>query len=109
VYAKPEPPAPAFQENETPATNAKAVQPTPAGPTLITRCMVAAVDAAAKATAHGQEIGFPVTFGAPEIEAIAVTLYIQASKTLSSPDNHQVARKPNGHAGYVNGAAAQGA
>jgi hypothetical protein len=79
-------------------------------PTLIARCMVAAVDAAAKATAHGQEIGFLVTFGAPEIEAIAVTLYIQASKTFSSPDGREYARKPNGRASlYVNGAAAKGA
>jgi hypothetical protein len=109
LYAKPEPPAPAFPEAETPATTATAVQPNPQGPTLITRCMRAAVDAAADATARGHEIGLQVAFGAAEIQALACTLYIQASKTLSSPDGRQVARKPNGHAGYVNSAAAEGA
>jgi hypothetical protein len=109
LYARPEPPAAPLAEGETPITNAKVVQSNPQGPTLITRCMRAAVDAAADATARGHEIGFQVAFGAAEIQALACTLYIQASKTLSSPDGRQVSRKPNGHAGYVNGAAAEGA
>ncbi len=97
----PEPPAPAFPECEQPAT-APAEQAKPDSPTLITRCMLAAVDAAAKATAHGQEIGFPVTFGAPEIEAIAVTLYIRAQDTLGGyrkPNNKARSHYQNGNAG----------
>jgi hypothetical protein len=99
-----EPPAPVFREC-VPATNATAPAASlkAEGPTLITRCMLAAVDAAAKATAHGQEIGFPVTFGAPEIEAIAVTLYINAS----GPSGY---RKPNNQArSHYNGNGARGA
>lgn len=103
---KMEPPAPVFPECEQPAANATA-EPTAKAdtPTLITRCMVAAVDAAAKATAHGQAIGFPITFGAPEIEAIAVTLYINAQ------DSRGGYRKPNNQARshYQNGNGAKGA
>ena len=66
--------------------------------TLITRCMIAAVDAAAKATAHGQEIGFPVTLGAPEIERIAVTLYINSMDTYGRPNGQAPRSHYNGRA-----------
>lgn len=109
-YAKPDPPAPAFPECE-PAVNGtapaemKAEQPQTDTPTLIMRCMVAAVDAAAKATAHGQQIGFPVTFGPGEIERIAVTLYINSAQSV--PPRYG---KPNGQArSHFNGNAAHGA
>jgi hypothetical protein len=92
-----EPPALAFPE-----TDSKAEQPQADTPTLIMRCMVAAVDAAAKATAHGQQIGFPVTFGPGEIERIAVTLYINSAQ--SGPPRYS---KPNGQArSHYNGNAA---
>lgn len=58
---------------------------------LITRCLVAAVDAAATATVHAKHIGFDLSFGPAEVERIAVTLYIQAQSTLQAPE-----RKPNG-------------
>jgi hypothetical protein len=113
LYAKPEPSAPAFPECEpaakdTAPTETKADQPQADSPTLIMRCMVAAVDAAAKATTHGQQIGFPVTFGPGEIERIAVTLYINsAQQTFSGPPRYS---KPNGQArSHVNGNAAHGA
>jgi hypothetical protein len=108
LYAKPEPPAPLFPECEPAASGAaptepKAEQPRAVSPTLIMRCMVAAVDAAAKATAHGQEIGFPVTFGPGEIERIAVTLYINSAQ--SGPPRYS---KPNGQArSHYNGSAAR--
>jgi hypothetical protein len=112
LFAKPEPPnrdgqpvaqapAPVFPEC-VPATNGTALtEPLKVdSPTLITRCMLAAVDAAAKATAHGQEIGFPVTFGAPEIEAIAVTLYINASGPSGyRMPNNQARSHYNGNSG----------
>jgi hypothetical protein len=103
-YAKSETPAPVFPDCEPSMNGPAPTEPIskPDSQTLITRCMVAAVDAAAKATAHGQKIGFPVTFGAPEIEAIAVTLYIRAQEALGGY------RKPNGQArSHHNGNAAQ--
>jgi hypothetical protein len=105
LYSKPEPPAPAFPECEPPAYGTVApetkVEKTQAdSPTLIMRCMVAAVDAAAKATAHGQQIGFPVAFGPGEIERIAVTLYINSAQPPRSS-------KPNGQArSHYNGTVA---
>ena len=107
---KSEPPAPVFPECEpavsgTAPKETKAEQPQADSPTLIMRCMVAAVDAAAKATAHGQQIGFPVTFGPGEIERIAVTLYINsAQQPFSGPSGYS---KPNGQArSHFNGNAA---
>jgi hypothetical protein len=96
---KSEPPAPVFPECE-PAVNGaaptEAAQPQADSPTLIMRCMVAAVDAAAKATAHGQQIGFPVAFGPGEIERIAVTLYINSAQPpFAGPPRYS---KPNGQA-----------
>jgi hypothetical protein len=107
LYAKPEPPVPAFPECEPPANGTvapeKKIEQTQAdSPTLIMRCMVAAVDAAAKATAHGQKIGFPVAFGPGEIERIAVTLYINSAQ----PPRYS---KPNGQARSHYNATAAGA
>jgi hypothetical protein len=90
-YVTPEPPAPAFPECEPITRAADFEPPKQEGPNLITRCMRAAVEAAADATAHGKAIGYDVAFGAPEIEALAVTLYIRAQEPLGY-------RKPSGQA-----------
>jgi hypothetical protein len=108
LYSTPEPPAHVFPECEPVAAKTeqpKIEQPKPEGPNLITRCMRAAVEAAADATAHGKAIGYDVAFGAPEIEALAVTLYIRAQETLGGPSGY---RRPNGQArSHYNGNAAQ--
>jgi len=106
-YATLEPPAPVFPEvgcaPEVVVPPAAAVTP---APNLITRCLRAAIDAAADASVHGDVVGFACKLGPAEIQAIACTLYIQAGKTLATPDGHGY-RKPNGRApsGYVNGRA----
>lgn len=98
VYAKVEPPAPVFPESDALPAAPPAEPLSAEGPNLITRCMRAAVEAAADATARGREIGFEVTLGAPEIQALACTLYIQASHRLASPNGGNYARRPNGRA-----------
>lgn len=72
-------------------------------PSLIIRCLRAAIDAAADAESHGESIGFGCKLGPGEIQAIAVTLYIQANKNLEKSGLGPM-RKPNVSAvGYVNG------
>jgi hypothetical protein len=102
-YATPVPPAPALPECDRTAEVIKHQEPRSMAPSLIIRCLRAAIDAAADAEAHGENIGFGCKLGAGEIQAIAVTLYIQANKNLEK-SGHQSMRKPNDSAvGYVNG------
>jgi hypothetical protein len=101
-YATPVPPAPARPECDRTAVVNKPPEPSLTAPSLIIRCLRAAIDAAADAEAHGESIGFGCKLGPSEIQAIAVTLYIQANKNLEK-SGHGL-RKPNVSAvGYVNG------
>jgi hypothetical protein len=109
-YAKPELLAPAFPECETPATStAKTEQPTAAPSVagdgdLLGRCLCEALNACKVAHAHATNVGLPVAFGPGEIERMAVSIFIERTRYGSVAE-----RKPNGQAGYVNGAAATGA
>ena len=94
-YAHPEPPALAFPEVEAPTparvmteapTSAVAVEQRPDGQhittsdNLLARCLCEAVDAVQVAQRYATERGYAVAFGAPEVERIGVSIFIERTR-----------------------------
>lgn len=68
---------------------------------LLGRCLIEALDAAKVAQAHAQAIGLPTVFGAGEVERMAVSIFIERTRSGSVVDRKPMARQE----GYVNGVA----
>ena len=93
-----EPPVPVFPEVDEPAparygvsdqAPAQAVLPNPAtagsqhvtaSDNLLTRCLCEAVDAVQVAQKYATERGYAVAFGAPEVERIGVSIFIERTR-----------------------------
>lgn len=95
-YATPEPPAPVWPEFDEPApapvmteqapAPSRAVrqtaqsQPTTPPDNLLARCLCEAVDAVQAAQKYATERGYAVVFGAPEVERMGVSIFIERTR-----------------------------
>ena len=119
LYAKPEPPAPVWDDvqNATGANGVVQSAPsatgqtngvqhteaiTPADGGLLGRCLVQALDACKVAQAHAATIGMAMTFDSGDIERMAVSLLIERTRNGSAIERKPAGKAPSGPQ-YVNG------
>ncbi len=90
------PKKPATQETEVTAAPGRSIMHTQMS-TMLKGCLLTAIDAARDAQAHATQVGFPLTFGPGEVQAMAISIFIHLSRNGlqdSRPRSSEYALEP---------------